>query len=80
MGTPPLSIICLDWAVSRRLHGFFVQRFDRSAMQWRPGGDGAVEKAQWMEVLHAAVRGGPSGGGGAGQIGTWYYRAYSPYP
>ena len=75
IGKPPESTVCLDWAVSRRLHGFFVQRFDRSTMQWRSGRDGAVERTQWMEVLHAAITRGPSGAGGAGLIGTWYYRA-----
>lgn len=74
LGKPPQSAICLDWAVSRRLHGFFVQRFDRSMMQWGPGGEGAVDRMQWIEVLHAAQR-EPAGGGNAGLIGTWYYRA-----
>ena len=32
LGKPPQSATCLDWAVSRRLHGFFVQRFDRGMM------------------------------------------------
>ena len=75
MGKPPESAICLDWAVSRRLHGFFVQRFDRGTMQWRSGGDGTVDRMQWIEVLHAAIRNGATGGGSAGLIGTWYYRA-----
>ena len=65
----------LDRLISRRLGGYFVQRYDVDARQWQGGNvDGAVGPMQWMEVLHAALK-QPTGGGGAGAIGTWYYRA-----